>query len=188
MKVHYTQQDREEFYRRARLHGNGMNSLGEMRGEMRVQSFDNAYARFKYAQMQRDQIQLEEGRRLECQAQADYDGALAQASNFIGDVFCGGAQRNLDDAYEAAEAGRWKQAAQQFATAGVKVAWEGVKEAGVGMLARGLNLAATSGKLGNRAKTMLGSGKACKLAQKGESLHKAEEVHQAQRANASPPR
>ena len=185
MNLSYTQHDRDEFYRRAQMHGHGMNSPGENRGEKRGESLHKAFAPFQKAQKQRDQLQLEEGRRLEVEAQADCDGALAQASNFLGDVFCGGAHRNLEDACTAAESGRWKQATQQFAIAGAKVAWEGVKEVGVGMLARGVNLAATSGKLGKRANTVLGSGKACKLAQKGESLHKAHEVSEARRANAS---
>ena len=182
----YTQKDRDEFYRRARQHSNAMNSLGEMRGEMRVQSFDNAYARFKYAQMQRDDIQLEDGRRREVEAQADVDGALAQSSNFMGDVFTGGAQRNLDEAYEAAEASKWKQALRQFGTAGVKVGWEGVKDASIGLVAGGLKLASKGAKLGKKVTSALGQGgealetaSRARAVKAGENFDKAREVREA---------
>jgi len=142
-----------EFYRRTRADGF---PTAEWNYDVALEAYsiDNEFARRELALRRRDRIKLEEGVAAQALAQADTYQACADAANVVGDVAAGGAQRNLQKAYEAAGKGHLVKASiETFKAAGhvaleatVSKPMEALKLARLGLLPKAAQVAAPVGR------------------------------------------
>lgn len=166
--------DRANFYAQAKQRGNNLNAPGMRRAELEFQaSGGNQWAKNQLRQEDQDKMKVEDGNRLQAEADADFAGACADGANFVGDQVAGGAQRNLIDSYDAAARGDYRDAAGQLTKAGGKVLFQactsklGDAAKGLGTLAKGANVSARGAKV-----LQAGS----KTLHAAEKLHKSQEV------------
>jgi hypothetical protein len=157
MGVDIQNEQRNAFYKQAKLNGSNLREPGVLIGEARAQAGSNPYARQLLRREQGDRLKLDISKTNDLNAQTDIYTGAAEATNTVGDAFTMGAHRNLMNAAEKLGKRDYKGAAGEFIHSGARVGGSAVLN-GIGQVGKGLTTLAQTSKVGSQAAKVLNVG------------------------------